>query len=564
MDLKVFSSAFWRTPRRVKAAGPPKKNDEAEEATRLELFVDAVYAVVATVLYLPLNSNLDESEEQKEVEALDLLDQWWPAVLTFLIVVHSWSGQTLLGFWSRGQDDVATVLQFAIVACVSLLPFMALTLGAALQSTGAPFSYAILMILMASFNVCQWLWLASRAHKLSYRAWRRSELAYRCAIAGASMPGALLAAILCWFIDPPAAVVSFLFVTPVVRIIVRRVYAKYLLKHPIAASPYIGLRETPPKLANAAAKSEGSSDRKVGSDNDELISMSEREDDDNDIGGGGGDDDDDTEKTPLISAANGEAAKSTTVEESGFRAWRRRRFGSISEAWHPGACSKERLLVFTDAVLAFSATLIAADLRVSSEEWSALQHDRNGMAELFDAKWPYLTAFAWTFVLIMAIWFAHDRMLRGINFVPRSLFWLSALCISQVPALAFTCKFVLLEFKRDGNDGTLNLALLCASLNQVWIGVWLGLMFMLVASRQDIWHASYRSLYLDRRYYASMAAAALTLFIVPAIALILSHLHITASFVVLLLTLPLLAIVILATPGFRIATRHQLDEDEEE
>lgn len=89
---------------------------------RLDAFIDAVYAIAATLLVLELRP--PEAEEGHLASAL--LDQW-PTYLVyglgFLQIVGGWGAFRRVSAWSRGIDHYGMLLAMVSVLTYSLQPF---------------------------------------------------------------------------------------------------------------------------------------------------------------------------------------------------------------------------------------------------------------------------------------------------------------------------------------------------------------------------------------------------------------------------------------------------------
>jgi uncharacterized membrane protein len=108
----------------------------------------------------------------------------------------------------------------------------------------------------------------------------------------------------------------------------------------------------------------------------------------------------------------------------------------------------ERLLFFSDAVMAIAITLLAIDLRLPEEEH--LTSNRDLLMQLVGLL-PHIIAFVVSFTVIGIYWLAHHRMFRYIDGFDNTLLVLNLVFLFCVALLPFLTALV-------GHHGGLPLA----------------------------------------------------------------------------------------------------------
>jgi uncharacterized membrane protein len=145
---------------------PEVADDGALGFERLVFFSDAVFAIVITLLVLPLTAEIELPEGEGNLAA-QVLDRW-PTVLTFmvsfLVVGQFWTAHhRTFGLIGR-HDTVLLWLNLAILLTVAFMPFPAALLGAR-QVTDDAFPvvfFAASMTLTSCALTATWLYAARR------------------------------------------------------------------------------------------------------------------------------------------------------------------------------------------------------------------------------------------------------------------------------------------------------------------------------------------------------------------------------------------------------------------
>jgi uncharacterized membrane protein len=133
---------------------------------RLVFFSDAVFAIVITLLVLPLTAEIELNDGEGNL-AGQVLDRW-PTVLTFvvsfLVIGQFWTAHhRTFGLISR-DDSVLLWLNLGILLTVAFMPFPAALLGAR-QETDDAFPvvfFAASMTLTSCALTATWLYAARR------------------------------------------------------------------------------------------------------------------------------------------------------------------------------------------------------------------------------------------------------------------------------------------------------------------------------------------------------------------------------------------------------------------
>jgi uncharacterized membrane protein len=101
---------------------------------------------------------------------------------------------------------------------------------------------------------------------------------------------------------------------------------------------------------------------------------------------------------------------------------------SPASATHDEA-SYERLIFFSDAVMAIAITLLAIDIRVPPIEDPAL------LGQAILNLLPQIAIYAFSFVLVASFWYGHHRLFRLIQGYDDRLLWLNVLFLMGVAFL---------------------------------------------------------------------------------------------------------------------------------
>jgi uncharacterized membrane protein len=90
----------------------------------------------------------------------------------------------------------------------------------------------------------------------------------------------------------------------------------------------------------------------------------------------------------------------------------------------------ERIVFFSDAVIAIAITLLALEIRLPEV------HSGGEIPAALLSLWPRYLGFVVSFLVVGSYWFAHHRVFRAIRRYDDSLIWLNILfllCIAFVP-----------------------------------------------------------------------------------------------------------------------------------
>jgi uncharacterized membrane protein len=195
------------------AESQAERNQSAFDLNRLVFFSDAVFAIVITLLVLPLTAEVDlppGADLAGEVWAL------WPKmvsfVVSFLVVGQFWTVHHRMYSQFVGCDRGLLRIDLLSLLTVSFMPFPAALLGGDTSDDRFPVVfYAVSMSLTSLSFTVTWLY-AQRAGLVDERIGhaRRLELTVRSfattgvfvASIGAAFLG-LLPAVLCWLVLLP-------------------------------------------------------------------------------------------------------------------------------------------------------------------------------------------------------------------------------------------------------------------------------------------------------------------------------------------------------------------------
>ena len=190
---------------------------------RLVFFSDAVYAIVITLLVLPLTSEFSLPESRTGLATA--VTERWPTILTFavsfLVIGQFWTAHhRIFGLLDR-QDQGLLWINLVGLLTVAFLPFPAAVLGAH-NETGDAFPvvfFAASMTLTSCAMTGTWRYASSRGLvRRSPIPGNRRLVTGRAVVTSAvfmlSVPAALLGL--------PVAVAVWLGVIPLVRVLVTR------------------------------------------------------------------------------------------------------------------------------------------------------------------------------------------------------------------------------------------------------------------------------------------------------------------------------------------------------
>jgi uncharacterized membrane protein len=182
---------------------------------RIDAFIDAVYAIAATLLVLELRP--PDAEPGKLGSAL--IDQW-PIYLVyalgFIQIVAGWGVLRRISAWSRGLDHYSMLLVMVTMLTYALQPFTLAVLSDAVHdredfTAGIRLLSIALLVSMLAFAALM-LYLRNRElFRTDALDAARFELAYRLATTAWIWP--LLALVLSFVIGPYALLPIFLFMT---------------------------------------------------------------------------------------------------------------------------------------------------------------------------------------------------------------------------------------------------------------------------------------------------------------------------------------------------------------
>jgi uncharacterized membrane protein len=191
---------------------------------RLLFFSDAVFAIVITLLVLPLTTEIDLPVDGKGLAAAVFAR--WPTVLTFvvsfLVVGQFWTGHHRTFGLIERQDQTLVWLNILLLLTVAFLPFPAAILGAPNKTRDAfpVVFFAASMTLTSCALTATWLY-AARSGLVRSGLGRRGirVVSVRALVTSGifvlSVPAALLGL--------PVAIAVWMGVIPLARLLVVRV-----------------------------------------------------------------------------------------------------------------------------------------------------------------------------------------------------------------------------------------------------------------------------------------------------------------------------------------------------
>jgi len=211
----------------AEASGPrehPSENGEVSLSfERLVFFSDAVFAIVITLLVLPLTA---ETELPRGVSLASQLRGTWPHVLTFvitfLVIGQFWIGHHRLYDRLRRYDQGLLWLNLFCLLAVAFMPFPAALLGTGSAGDRFPVVlYAASMTVISASLTAMWIYAAGRG--LVDRSLDRrqvSEFTLRAVITSAIFILSIAAA----FLGLLAALTVWVALLPVARALALRRY----------------------------------------------------------------------------------------------------------------------------------------------------------------------------------------------------------------------------------------------------------------------------------------------------------------------------------------------------
>ena len=428
----------------LRALGQKNAVAVSMEPTRLELLTDAIFGVIATVLYLPMmalleldvvndvksegmdtetNSTLlvslgaaygrstgsiNECEDdhisilqpgqhyELEMDFDVVVTLYGLALMTFLVVTYFHFYRLNIDIWIKHYDGFLRFLFLLYMLTLGLIPFTLVMQSSYPCFESATFQYGTCTVLVLT-TTCTYIYLfLPRSAHLSWRIWSTLEKQMILAISATTMMVFILTILTAWF------TVSYAFynllLIPVSRAAIRMYYRK-------------SIRE-------------------------EAKQCSKR--------------------------------RSKALES-------KKRRGKVQ--------NRERFIIYVDAVFAFSATLIAADLKVG-QHGEVDDFTSQEIRELFTEKLPEILSYIWCFTVLLMLWLLHDRIISCTKLVNRGVYWLTGIGLSVVPSIAFGCKFVLLALWTESEQTTLALYIACIA--QLWVLSWFGALYLFATGRPDM------------------------------------------------------------------------------
>ncbi len=205
------------------AAGGPAT---AEEGTlgfeRLVFFSDAVFAIVITLLVLPLTAEIDLP---KGGGAAARVADLWPTVFTFvvsfLVIGQFWIAHHRTFGHIRRHDHTLMWLNLVVLLTVAFMPFPAALLGEA-STAGEVFPvvfYASSMTATSAALTATWLYALRRG--LTSPSLPRAEVR-RITLRGLITTGVFAVSIAASFLGLPVAIAFWIGVLPVARLLITR------------------------------------------------------------------------------------------------------------------------------------------------------------------------------------------------------------------------------------------------------------------------------------------------------------------------------------------------------
>lgn len=443
------------------------------EPTRLELFVDAVFAVIATVLYLPLMSSLavtdesgggdptsnssgisyrseggDSGEGEKTVSRLAI---GLVALLSFYMVILVHLKHLKVCFWMAKDDRATMAFQMLVILFSSLIPYSNALINSYVSHITVCI-YAGIMALLGFVFAFWWLYLARKPELQRFRS--RRQIFDNLIVIGSWVAISVLAGTVTFALPADKASLSLI------------IYAIF---------PFARMLQR------------------------------------------------------IIPCERFVVSDSNTLSVSGRRI--------------PGFCSVERFVCFSDAVLAFSATLISADLSISPFE--------ENPRELIAYIAPQLIAFIWCLTIIGLVWLVQSTIVRTINRIPEQVFWPNVLLVGMTPTLAFGCKFVLLSFQHGEQLGvSKNIAVTCLAASQTITALALALLLQAVGRRKHIWRSGCSLLWRSKSWYYEAIFGLVIFLLMNILALAIAYPAPIASLVFLIGAVAFLLVWIFATSFF--------------
>jgi uncharacterized membrane protein len=215
----------------VGQAPPEPLRDDADEGDlgfeRLVFFSDAVFAIVITLLVLPLTVDIELPEGGTGLAAA--VFERWPTVLTFvvsfLVVGQFWTAHHRTFGLIERQDQTLLWLNLVSLLTVAFLPFPAAILGARNDTADAfpVVFFAASMTLTSCALTATWLYAARRGLVRPSLGRRRIRMV---TLRAAVTSGTFLLSVPAAVLGLPVAIALWLGVIPLARTLVVRLLSR--------------------------------------------------------------------------------------------------------------------------------------------------------------------------------------------------------------------------------------------------------------------------------------------------------------------------------------------------
>lgn len=207
--------------------GPPAVQEKSIGLERVIFFSDAVFAIVITLLVLPLTAEIDLPESGQDMAA----HVWaqWPRVLSFLVsflvIGQFWIAHHRMFEYVRRYDQGLLWLNLISLLTVSFMPFPTALIGARLE-TDAVFPvvfYAASMTVSSFALTASWLY-AVRRGLIGPSVPAAATRAFTARAAATS--AVFLLSVGAAFLGLPVAVMFWLVVLPLARVLLAHASAR--------------------------------------------------------------------------------------------------------------------------------------------------------------------------------------------------------------------------------------------------------------------------------------------------------------------------------------------------
>jgi uncharacterized membrane protein len=125
----------------------------------------------------------------------------------------------------------------------------------------------------------------------------------------------------------------------------------------------------------------------------------------------------------------------------------------------------ERLVFFSDAVVAIAITLLALNLRIEKDAG----HEHYQFSDLA-RSWRQFASFSLSFILIAVFWLIHHKFFHFITRIDRTLTWYNLFWLLFIVVLPFSATLVSTDF--EGHVAlfvySLNIFFITLFQNQIW------------------------------------------------------------------------------------------------